>query len=386
MNKEAIIEFLNKNESKPEFDEFAKYLIANKKSLNLRWQDMSDLSKEFYNINKSEAYFRRKSKKDNIVPTSLPIEARLEAAKEKVQLSDERNQLRAYIRKLARQDYYKEAVIKAVEEISSRKQLSPFIEVPECFGDNEAILCLSDWHYGIECNNYWNIYNEEVAKRRITFLRNKVIDIGIKNKVNTLHIFNLGDMIAGLIHLTLRLESRSDVVTQTMRVSELLAEFITDLSQYFVLKYYSCLDNHSRITPNKDDSLDNESLARIIDWYLEKRCPNLLIHINEYGEDIIDALIKNWKVLGVHGHHDNPKTAISTLSSYTEENYDLILTAHKHHFLADENCGTLLIGNGSLMGTDTYAQNLRLASPPSQNLIIVSDDNVCEALYRIVLE
>ena len=38
------------------------------------------------------------------------------------------------------------------------------------------------------------------------------------------------------------------------------------------------------------------------------------------------------------------------------------------------------------MGTDTYAKNLRLNSSPSQNLIIVGDNNVCEAVYNIKVE
>ena len=69
----------------------------------------------------------------------------------------------------------------------------------------------------------------------------------------------------------------------------------------------------------------------------------------------------------------------------THEHYDLVLTAHLHHFSADEQNETLVVSNGSLMGTDTYAANLRLSSKASQNLIIVTDDSVAEAIYRIVL-
>lgn len=54
-----------------------------------------------------------------------------------------------------------------------------------------------------------------------------------------------------------------------------------------------------------------------------------------------------------------------------------------HHFQADEKNRTIALGNGTLMGTDTYAQKLRLSSTPSQNLIIASKDNVTECIYRI---
>ena len=38
--------------------------------------------------------------------------------------------------------------------------------------------------------------------------------------------------------------------------------------------YYSCTDNHSRISDNKADNLDSESLARIIPWFIEERLKN----------------------------------------------------------------------------------------------------------------
>ena len=38
------------------------------------------------------------------------------------------------------------------------------------------------------------------------------------------------------------------------------------------------------------------------------------------------------------------------------------------------------------MGTDDYAQQLRLSSKPSQNLIIVSKENPVECVYKINLD
>jgi len=62
-------------------------------------------------------------------------------------------------------------------------------------------------------------------------------------------------LIAGRIHLTIRFNSRIDVITQTIEVSELLAEFIDELSTYVPIDYYSVIDNHSRLEPNKKDAL-----------------------------------------------------------------------------------------------------------------------------------
>ena len=70
----------------------------------------------------------------------------------------------------------------------------------------------------------------------------------------------------------------------------------------------------------------------------------------------------------------------------TKEHFDVILTAHLHHFSADEKCDSVVISSGSLMGTDEYAQRLRLYSKPSQNVIICSADNPIEVFYRITLD
>ena len=275
----------------------------------------------------------------------------------------------------------------------SSKKLLPLKHPKKNSSDEckEAILCLSDWHYGICCDNYWNKYDPEIARERISQLLSESLKYIKENNVDTVHVLNLGDLIAGRIHLTLRLESRFDVITQIMEVSEILAEFLNELANnVLVVEYYSCSDNHSRLEPNKSDSLDLESLCRITDWYLEKRLSNrdnnIFINKNTYGDDIITFDTMGFKFLGVHGHLDkNNTTMIDSISRMTEDHYDLILTAHLHHFSADEKNRTVIVSNGSVMGVDSYAKNLRLSSFPSQNLIIVSEKSPCEAIYRIKL-
>ena len=70
----------------------------------------------------------------------------------------------------------------------------------------------------------------------------------------------------------------------------------------------------------------------------------------------------------------------------TRKAYDLALTAHLHHFSADETNETVIVSNGSLMGVDDYAQQLRLTSKPSQNLIICSENSVVDSIHRITLD
>ena len=363
----------------------------------LKWDEIADIINEELDLNYSESKYRKeyatylkgyndRDKEEAISPEiSDLIAAKIELQKEKVKLSDERVQTNAYIRQLAREETIKEIAQTVANQMNDKKMLPAYQRTLKS-GDKEAILEISDWHYGIECENYWNKYNPEIAKERVAKLRDKAIEYCRINNVRKIHVVNLADLIAGRIHLGLRLESRFDVITQTIEVSEILAEFLTALTEYAEVEYYDCLDNHSRLEPNKKDAMDLESLARIIPWYLKTRLGNR-VHINDntIDPDIITFEAMGYNIIGVHGDKDKPATVVDHLTVFTHQHYDLMLTAHLHHFSAEEKNETVVVSNGSLMGTDTFAKNLRLSSKPTQNLIIVSEDSPCEIIYRIVL-
>lgn len=309
---------------------------------------------------------------------------------ERYKLNDIRNQDNAYLRRIAREQTILEVAKEAAKEIGKSIQL-PFIKTsPIPDSEDEAILELSDWHYGIEVNNYWNVFNTKVCKDRVNKLKEKVVYECHRFGINRLHIVNLSDLIAGRIHASIRYESRCDVITQTIAVAEILAEFMAYIySKGIQIEYYDCLDNHSRLEPIKSDSIDLESLTRIIPWFLKERLSiyeGININSNSYDEDIIDFTVLGYRVAGVHGHKDKPNKVVEGLTLMTKEHFDLILTAHYHHFSCDERNETLIVSNGSLMGTDNYAKNLRLCSKPSQNLIIVTNESVADYIKRIPLE
>ena len=256
---------------------------------------------------------------------------------------------------------------------------------------HEAILQISDWHYGIEINSPYNTYNPDIAYKRITQLRDRVCEIINKNNITKLYVINLGDLIAGRIHLQLRINSRIDVITQIIEVSELLAQLLNSISNEVEIEYYDTMDNHSRLEPNLKNNIELETLTRITTWMLKERLKDndkIIIHDeNSYGDDIITFTTKDgFNIAAVHGHKDNPSKVIDSLSMMTKTHYDLILSAHFHHFSADEKNETILISNSSLMGTDDYAQSLRLTAKPSQNLILLGKNNPIECIYNIRLD
>jgi predicted phosphodiesterase len=111
------------------------------------------------------------------------------------------------------------------------------------------------------------------------------------------------------------------------------------------------------------------------------------VNPNLINDDIMAFSVLDGKYVvgGVHGHKDKPGKVVENLTMMTKIKFDLILTAHLHHFSADEQNETVVVSNGSLMGTDKYAMDLRLTSKPSQNIILVNDKSVVDSIHRVVL-
>lgn len=335
------------------------------------------------------------TKFDYSIDTNINPEADLlfELRKERIKNSDERSQMMAAVRRLAREETLLE-IANQVALTLADKNILPNYEYIINTGEKAAILQLSDWHYGIEINNPWNTYNPEIAKDRILKLRARVYDICKANDVKYLYISNLGDLISGRIHETIRLQNRIDVITQSLHVAQMLVELMAWFSQYFTVRYISTTDNHSRLEPKKELSLDLESLTRVIDpliklqienLQLKQQCGEVEFIESPYGPDIATFDVFGYKIGAVHGHKDSPKAVVNNVSLMTRANYDMILTAHLHHFSCDEQHNTVIVSNGSLMGVDEYAESLRLTNKPSQNVIIVSQESVAESIHRIAL-
>lgn len=393
---------------------YIQRLCVSKNSSKLTWDKIADILNSEFGYTYSESYYRKhfnhgdfliddeinsdtsldtgnlSSSLDNAavgVNTQQQEHSELlELQKAKVNIADICSQNRAYVRKLAREETIKEIAHDYACTMSSKKLLATSDKETSFDSAVEGILLLSDWHYGMICNNSWNQYNPEACRERVTNLLNSVIRTIKKEKISKLTVLNLSDLIAGRIHTQIRIESRFDVITQIMDVSEILAELLNELSRYCAISYYDCLDNHSRLEPNKSESLDLESLVRIIPWYLKERLEHnkdVVIGENKFGADIITCNVLGHSIIAVHGDKDNPTTALERLSLMTHHHYDLLCTAHLHHFSANEQHQSLVVSNGSLMGVDSYAEKLRLTSDPSQTIIIVTPENVCESIKRI---
>lgn len=310
----------------------------------------------------------------------------LELKKERVKLSD----LNSMINKKIREQSRHENMLECAREIAKDfNQSKPLLSNPPIMksGSKEGLLLLSDWHIGLECKNHWNEYNVEIAKTRLSFLKQRVIDICLHNDVSKLNICCIGDIISGIIHNNLRLENRENVVEQSIIVVEMISELLTSLSTLFKVDFYYVVGNHERISQNKNDSLDKENFGYFILEMIKCRCANLTgltIHKNNIDDEIISFDIFNDKIVATHGNNfGNLNTYIPKLTSMLGYVPDYVCVGHLHQHIENTYGKTELIVNPSFSGVDSYAKNYGLVGKVGQKLMIFSKEYGKECTYNI---
>jgi len=354
----------------------------------------SEVRKRFYGIKRifdildSERLF---SITDSEVLKKIEQE-KLSLQKEKVRLQDQRREYKKLITIDARFEALLDEVNKVVDDLNLHKPL-----LHTFYGDryvpvnNDGVLLLSDWHSESQVDNFLNKFNKEEFLRRIKLLTQKTIEYGKFHKIKTLHIFELGDLLNGFIHVGSRVANDELTVTQTMIVSEVLAEMLSIFGNTFEkVNFYHILDNHSRVFANKDESVMGESFARFIPWYLKPRLNEFdNIHIledNSLDEEIIVTDVCGQTIFGVHGHYDKLDSVVGDLALMIKKIPDYVFVSHWHHNIEDEFHSCELIVNQSLIGSDDYSKRIRKTSKPAQKFMIFNEDVGRLCTYNIKLK
>ena len=310
-----------------------------------------------------------------------------ELKKERIRLSDERAALNRRLRNEARKESMHDLITECAQSLKTEDNKIKPVCVEEEF-EKAAILTLSDFHFGLEINEFNNVYNADVFYQRLNKILGKTIEYIQLNKVRTLYVLGLGDYMSGIIHTTTRIENRENIVQQVIKVSEALSQMLTELSKFVEIYYYDVTDNHGRVFPNKDDWENEDNFSLFVRWYLDARFKdNEYIHImqNTYSNEIGVVEIFGRNYAFTHGHRDKISNIVQNLSLMTKKFYDAIFMAHCHHYEANEIHGTYVYMNGTLSGTDMYANNERKTSNPSQNLFILNSNDGIECQYLIKL-
>ena len=302
-----------------------------------------------------------------------------EEYKERVRLQDARREYNKELREEARYENLVEVMRDAIEYMPNLEFRSKHVDS----NGVKAILLVSDLHYGALIDNPINFYDTSVCKERMNTLLNKTIRYCTIHRVKELYVNLAGDLVCGNIHLSSRVEQEEDIITQTMQVAELLANFLSELSKHVDNIVLVCVQgNHSRVNPDLKANLNQENFERIIFEYIKMRLPEIKM-LRNGNEDWIAYDIGDKKIFLEHGDKSSVSSAKEKAVNMVGYAPDVILFGHFHHMELNDKNGTDIVVNGSVMGVDSYAIRRRFNTNPYQEMQVYDGDDTCT--YKLEL-
>ena len=156
---------------------------------------------------------------------------KLELQKERQKLSDQRRERNKLIAAVGRSENLEDKLLSAASQLNETVGLMRH-DTDAYFncGEDEAVLVLCDWHYGMVTDNVWNTYDVQTCIERVEDVVAKAAQRISLHNCRCLHVVILGDMIHGAIHTSARVASEELVCDQIMQVSEVLAQAISYLA------------------------------------------------------------------------------------------------------------------------------------------------------------
>ena len=311
----------------------------------------------------------------------------IELQKERQKFYDMRAEFNRVIRQRSRQeevyDIMREALANGTLPVLKYKRAAA-IE-----SNNDLLVSLNDIHYGAQHNNYWGEYSPEICADMMRGYLDSILEIADRHHSENCIVWENGDAISGIIHESIRISNKENVIGQIMGVSELIAQFLSELSEHFkTVKFVSVSGNHSRINPNKEDALPEERLDDLLEWYLTARLQNF-DNIEIGGCTRIDPTmyvvsIRGKIYAGVHGDFDSKESRVREVQSMLRYPLYAILMGHKHHNKIDTVQGVKVIMAGSFLGVDDYCIQKRIFGEPEQ-LVCVCNERGIVCSYDIPL-
>lgn len=306
----------------------------------------------------------------------------------KIQVADEKRMYKQVLREEARRRAILDTILNKIEELNNCK---PMINKNIVHINSDKVMCvlLSDLHYGAAFDTFLNSYNSEIAKERINKYKDAIINLYNTNSPKVINIELLGDLIENALHVTARLDTDKDIGRQIIEASELISEFIFEIAEHtkVPIKIYMVEGNHDRITIKKEEALTGESFTGVMKEIIKLRLSrvNNVSFINPfYTDDICVMEVFDRHIGLIHGHNDKKQSARKILNEFLE-GYDYLNGIHCGHWHNVEITREGVIVNGSVKGSDRYAQNLRYSSAPQQ-VVVIYDRAGNEQINRIVLK
>lgn len=310
----------------------------------------------------------------------------------KQQLRDERTALNKTLREQSRMKSMYEIIKRAIDNYEPIK----FDYVPKSLpnSDNDMIIHLTDIHCGVDIISAFNIFNTDVLKQRLHNYLNEILDIQKLYKSQNAYVILGGDMIQGLIHINSRIEAKENVIQQIMKVTDFVSNFIYELSKVFkYVEVHTTAGNHSRLTPNKEETTRAENFDLLVPYASKKDLQNIK-NVN-FIDNVLESDIATFKVRGhmvyaAHGDKDNVNNVVYNMTKFARKANlplpDLCFLGHRHTNGLTTVDDVKVIESGCVDGMDSYAIGKRLVGTPEQVAVVVTESKMIKSFSDIQVD
>lgn len=346
----------------------------------------------------SDEYIRRSAKVFSIFLKHLEdmgdVEAEGEMQDMLEQLKAERIKIQtanleynAIQRAEARNDLFNEQIIKAIERLEPIKGTRPKLDVEPCDKHRTALLAISDLHAG-STFTVKGIYNEIVNEYSYDIMCARLWSIIDKIEADDIVFDDLtvaicGDLVEGILRESSLTKLREPVTDTVIRLAEFLSEWIYQLSIRLETKVNVVIigGNHDTVRSlTSRPMFEGENLTKIVVEFIKLRLQDLdWITVDDY-QDVAIKNIQGVNVMFQHGEDKDLKTTMDYFSNLYNIDVDEIVAGHLHR-AESKTVGITELGDkqltrvGSIVGTDSYAKQIRASARPSCYIALYEEGN-----------
>lgn len=311
--------------------------------------------------------------------------AQLKAERIKIQTAN--LEYNAIQRAEARNDLFNEQIIKAIERLEPIKATRPKLSAEPCDKHRTALLAISDLHAGSTFtvkgmyNEIVNQYSYDIMCARLWSIIDKIEADDIV--FDDLTVAICGDLVEGILRESSLTKLREPVTDTVIRLAEFLSEWIYQLSIRLETKVNVVIigGNHDTVRSlTSRPMFEGENLTKIVVEFIKLRLQDLdWITVDDY-QDVAIKNIQGVNVMFQHGEDKDLKTTMDYFSNLYNIDVDEIVAGHLHR-AESKTVGITELGDrqltrvGSIVGTDSYAKQIRASARPSCYIALYEEDN-----------
>ncbi len=306
---------------------------------------------------------------------------------ERIKIQTANLEYNAIQRAEARNDLFNEQIIKAIERLEPIKGVRPKLDVEPCDRHRTALLAISDLHAG-STFTVKGIYNEIVNEYSYDIMCARLWSIIDKIEADDIVFDDLtvaicGDLVEGILRESSLTKLREPVTDTVIRLAEFLSEWIYQLSIRLEKKVNVVIigGNHDTVRSlTSRPMFEGENLTKIVVEFIKLRLQDLdWITVDDY-QDVAIKNIQGVNVMFQHGEDKDLRATMDYFSNLYNIDVDEIVAGHLHR-TESKTVGITELGDrqltrvGSIVGTDSYAKQIRASARPSCYMALYEEDN-----------